>query len=53
MTPEACTALALALLDARDFVRESDPGNLDAEILDAAVDALGRLRNELVRAGAR
>lgn len=53
MTPEACTALALALLDARDWVRETDPGNLDAEVIDAAVDALGRVRESLVRAGAR
>lgn len=53
MTPEQITALVALLLNARDYVRETDPGNLDAAILDAAVDALGRLRQTLVADGAR
>lgn len=53
MTPQMCTLLGLALLDARDFVRESDPGNPDAELLDMAIDAVGRIRETLVREGAK
>ena len=53
MTPETCTALGALLMEARDFVAETDPGNLDAAVLDAAVDALSRLRAALVLEGAR
>lgn len=53
MTPEACTALGVLLLEARDWVREHDPGNLDAELLDGAVDAVARIRSSLVAEGAR
>jgi hypothetical protein len=45
--------LALLLVESRDWVREADPGNLDAEVLDMAIDAVVRLRADLVRDGAR
>lgn len=53
MTPELLTGLGALLLEVRDFIRETDPGALDAELLDAAVDVLGRLRTQLVAGGAR
>lgn len=53
MTPEGCTLLALLLIEARRFVEQTDPGSLDAALLDAAVDAVKRLRDSLVGGGAR
>jgi len=53
VTPEQITGLSALLLEARDFIRETDPGALDAELLDAAVDALARLRAALVGGGAQ
>jgi hypothetical protein len=53
MTPSNCTGLAALLLEARDFIRETDPGQLDAEVLDAAVDVLKRLRERLMDEGAK
>jgi len=53
LTPEQLTGLAALLLEVRDFIRETDPEALDAELLDAAVDALARLRTSLTTGGAR
>lgn len=52
MTPEALVALAALLLELRDFLRETDPGNLDAELVDSTVDVCVRLRKALVAGGA-
>jgi hypothetical protein len=53
VTPEQITGLAVLLLEARDFIRETDPGALDAELLDAAIDVLRRLRAALIGGGAQ
>lgn len=53
MTPEMCTGLALLLIEARDWVREFDPGNFDADLLNHAIDAVRRIRQALVMDGAR
>lgn len=53
MTPEAITALAALMLEARDWIRDTHPGSYDAAVIDAAVAVLARLRRELVEAGAR
>jgi len=53
MTPERITGLAALLLDTRDWLEETDPGSLDAALIEAVVDALARQRQRLVDEGAK
>lgn len=53
MTPAHLIGLAALLLELRDYVRETDPGNMDAELIDHAVDAVVRVRQALVAGGAK
>lgn len=53
MTPEHLTGLAALLLEFRDWIEETHPGNLDAHLVDACADACGRFAYELVKEGAK
>jgi hypothetical protein len=53
MTPEGLTLLGLLLIEARNWIEHTDPGSLDAALLDAAVDAVARARKALVGEVAR
>lgn len=53
MTPEQLTGLGLLLMDLRDWLNESDPGSLDAAVVDRCVDVCAEARRRLTQAGAR
>lgn len=53
MTPERLTGLAALLLELRDWIEETYPGNLDAHLVGVCVDVCARFRHELVEEGAK
>lgn len=53
MTPEALTALALCLIDLRDWLNDQDPGCFDAGYVDHMIDLCASIRRRLVADGAR
>lgn len=53
MTPERLTLLAALLIETRDWLELTDPGTLDAVLLDGGVDVCARRRAELEEEGAR
>lgn len=53
MTPEALTAIALVLMDLRDWLYSKDPGSLDAALVDSVIDAVGRARDAEILGGAK
>lgn len=53
MTKEQLSALGVLLLDLRDWLEETDPGCLDAGLVDSCVDVCRRARARLVEEGQR
>lgn len=53
MTPQACIALGVLLIELRDWLEDTEPGSLDAHTADHLVEVVARVRRTLVEAGAR
>jgi len=46
-------ALEAMLLELRDWIEETHPGNLDGQLISICVEVCDRSRQELMRDGAR